>query len=373
VLPAALLESVAAASLLQAQAPDRYRAVVELEIGDIDGPVGLTHVKSVLALDDRLYLTQALEKKIRVLTTTGDPVAVWGGFGDGPGEYQFPDELVFVDEQIVVVDRRQRRLTHLDRDGNVITTRPQPVQAPSTHWFVGPVFYGVAGNVIVFGLTGPDRLPEQWEILPVLVFGPDDAIVDSLHYRFGRRRVLVEQERRSYSTSHPIVDGAYSDMAPNGELFVVADHPGPDEPLHLARYHVATGTKDTLVMPFDMVDVPRPYADSVEAELLEAQSAAAERFGVRALREAIRSPERIPALDALMVADEGEIWFREPNFGSGPDLWRVVTPEGRVRAEIEVPGGLELMAKNGPHLWAHHQDEYYVSYISRLSLEELGR
>jgi hypothetical protein len=43
-----------------------------------------------------------------------------------------------------------------------------------------------------------------------------------------------------------------------------------------------------------------------------------------------------------------------------------------VRAEIEVPRGLESMAKNGPHLWAHHQDEYYVSYISRLSLEELG-
>jgi hypothetical protein len=168
------------------------------------------------------------------------------------------------------------------------------------------------------------------------------------------------------------VDGAYSDIAPNGELFVVADHPGPDEPLHLARYHVATGAKDTLVMDLDMLEVPRAYADSVEAALFERLSAATERFGVRALREAIRSPERITALDALMVTDEGEIWFREPNFGSGPDLWRVVTPEGRVRAEIEVPRGLELMAKNGPHLWAHHQDEYYVSYISRLSLEELG-
>lgn len=371
-LPLALITVPTLGARLEAQVPDRYQAVVDLEIGEIDGPVSLTHVRSVLVLDDRLYLTQALDKQIRVLSTMGEPVAIWGRLGDGPGEYRFPQSLGFVDDRIVVVDWTQRRFTYLDRDGTVVATRPQPRHRSPTHSFVGPAFHGVGGKVIVFGSAGVGRVSEQWELAPVLVFSRDGAVVDSLRHRWGKRRVFVANEDASYSTAHPIVDGSNAAISPNGELFVVADHQSPDALLHLARYHVASGMKDTLMMNFERVHVPRSYADSVESELLEQQAAAVDRFGARALREAVRSPDRVTAVDALLVTNGGEIWFRTPNFGSEPDLWRVVTRDGRVRAEVEVPHGLELMAVSDRYLWAHHQDEYFVSYLSRLRLEAAG-
>jgi hypothetical protein len=346
--------------------------VLESKIGDIDGPVALTHVASLIALGDTLFLTQALDRRIQVLSTDGEPLAQWGRHGEGPGEYLFPTWIGYVDDRLLVLDGRRRRLTHLATDGTVLDTRPFPDHSSGGYDFYHPPFAGVEGRVILFGVP-PRGIPDRWDRFPGIVFGPGGEILDSLDYRFGLRRIIVERaDQGGFGTSHPVVDGAYMAISPGGSWFVIADNPSENANLSVLRYDVETGLRSTLELPLPRVRIPRAYADSVQAALFDRFDGVVERFGRRAVEEATRVPETIPATDALLVTDEGEVWFRVPNFGPGPDTWYVVSLEGTIRAEVEVPKGLELMAKQDSVLWAHHQDEYWVSYISRLRLEQSG-
>ena len=112
---------------LSAQAPlPPYRAVVEKEIGDLDGPVALMYVRSMVAVEDRIYIAQASIQEVRVLTRDGVPVARWGGHGGGPGEYLAASTVHYVDGELVVVDQLGARLTYLDLEGRVQGTRPFP-------------------------------------------------------------------------------------------------------------------------------------------------------------------------------------------------------------------------------------------------------
>jgi hypothetical protein len=325
----------------------------------------------LVALGDTLFLTQALDRQIRVLSADGEPIALWGRRGDGPGEYLFPTWIGYVDGQLLVLDERQRRLTHLEMDGAVSGTRPFPDHSTSEYHFHYPPFAGTGGRTILFGVP-PTGLPDQWDRLPGRVFGPDGEVLDSLDYRFGLRRIAIEQAEGSFSARHPVPDGAYMAMSPGGTWFVIADNPAEDANLSLLRYQVGTGARSTVHLPLPRIRIPRAYADSMQAALADRFDPVVERFGRHAVDEAIRLPETVPAADALLVTDEGEVWFRTPNFGPGPDIWHVVSPEGAIRAEVEVPKGLTLMAKQGSALWAHHQDRNWVSYISRLRLEPRG-
>ncbi len=346
----------------------RYRAVPANEIGDLDGPVSLTFVPALVVTAGRLHVLQVLDKQIRVLSTDGEPLEVWGRHGDGPGEYQSPRWLGFVDDRLVVVDWTQRRMTHLTLDGRVVATRPTPrVQSPD-HWFNAPIFAGAGGRVVMFGST-IRRLPEQWEQVPVLVFDSAGAVQDSLWFRFGKRRIFLGDARGEYSTAHPIVDGATWGMSPDGSVLAIADHLAPDAELLVTLYHLETGIQDTISLPFPMAHVPQAYADSVEAQIFDGQSALVERFGRQAIREAIRSPAQVSAADALFVTDRGDVWIRQPNFQSKPDTWYIVTPRGTVRAQVEVPRGLDIMAVEDTAVWAHRQDRFFVSYVVRLRLE----
>lgn len=353
-----------------AQAPPSLDARATLRIGALDGPVALTHVASLLVHGRRLYITQSLDKQIRVLSTSGEPVAVWGRPGDGPGEFRRPIGLTFVDDQIVVVDHGPERFTFLDTAGNVTATLQFPHYPSPTHDFYYPAFFGAEGRVVLFGTLAREVTEAQREgFRPGIVMDTSGNVIDSLSYRFGNRRIVVGTSPGSFSTAHPIVDGALLDISPRGEVLVIADHDAEGGDLSLLRYFLRTGARDTVRLPIPRVRIPDELADSVRADLIQRFSGVIERFGRRAVERAIEIPSSVPAVDWVMVTDDAEVWLRAPNLGkSNTDEWLVIDSNGELAYSVRTPKDLEIMDRDDEYLWAHHQDEYFVSYIVRLEL-----
>jgi len=59
------------------------------EPGQFDTPVGV----SIDPITGHLYVVEDLGNRIQKITTTGVPIAVWGGSGTGDGQFQSPYDL----------------------------------------------------------------------------------------------------------------------------------------------------------------------------------------------------------------------------------------------------------------------------------------
>jgi len=66
------------------------------------------------------------ERTIYRIGPDGAVLATWGREGEGPGEYQALDAILFLGDSILVSDGRLRRLTLLSADGEVRHTRVKP-------------------------------------------------------------------------------------------------------------------------------------------------------------------------------------------------------------------------------------------------------
>jgi hypothetical protein len=354
-----------------AQAPEQYRASLDWEVGDLEGPMAFTRIGAVLPVGSRVFITQPMERTVRILSADGEPLGRLGRWGQGPGEFQRIESVAFIDGRLVVGDITLARVSVFDSEGELLETRPSPQLPPqpplhfATLWFPA-----VGGYVLLFGTQlGLDGPPVQR--LPGFLVAPDGSVADTLpSIRLGERTVVLRGGGRSRAFQLPVHDGERWAMAPDGTAFVWADDPS-GEGLVVQRYDVRAGRVDRFRTGLRAVAVPRAYADSVRSSLIEFHSQGS-YWPRRTIEQAILLPQEVPAADRVIIATSGEIWLRVPWFGSGPEVWRIMTPSGRLRAEAEVPPGSSLAAVDGETLWALREDEWGVNYLQRLRLERRG-
>ncbi len=123
----------AGVELVLSQAPQwtddtRYRisARPEVSIGglDDDPQTSLGRVPDALRLSDgRVVVLEAQAQELRLFDPSGAPVGIWGGPGEGPGEFSRASSLFRLPgDSVVVFDRGARRVTVFDPQGGVVRT-----------------------------------------------------------------------------------------------------------------------------------------------------------------------------------------------------------------------------------------------------------
>lgn len=378
-----LLLAVPASAL--GQVPERFRAVNEIRVGDIDGPLALRRVAWLVAAEGQVFLSQSRDQLVRVLSDDGDLIGEWGGSGEGPGEFRRLDWMGLVDGGLQVVDYGLGRITTFDLDGTaqnvrrIPRVRPPP---PPPLIYAFPVYAATGEATIIFG-DHPVSSGVPVIHAPGVLVDQEGSILDSvMPLRIGDRTVRLRRGGQTMLLSRPLHSGARHAMSVDGSTLVTAD----DERgtgLVLYRYHVGRRAQDTIETGLQPVPVPPSVADSIRAAMFERLTGRSSTvpeamqqylagFRDRELERALELPRRVPAADALFVTADGEIWLREPNFGSGPDLWRIVSARGEILGEVEVPRGIELKARDGDRLWGISHDELFVQYVHRLRLERVG-
>jgi 6-bladed beta-propeller len=109
---------------LPAQGPEGWSYVEELRLSGSREEAPLSRVTDlVVGPDGRIYLTQAYQPEVLVLSQNGEPIDRIGREGKGPGEFQAPGMLGFVGDDLWVQDLLLGR----------VTVGPDPIRA----WVVG--------------------------------------------------------------------------------------------------------------------------------------------------------------------------------------------------------------------------------------------
>lgn len=270
-----------------------------LEIGSL-GDVAVASGGRILLLDE-------LGVNVTVLSPDGEPVAVIGRAGQGPGEFdpQGLSRLVLSDSSVFVPDLFLQRLTEFTLEGEVLgmlTFPSSPVYAMD--WRRHP------GGGLAFRAFEPsgDRI--------IRLTGEAADTLFSLPFSNDVGNLLL-------------APALLWDLTPEGELALARSDEavvelrkrGSDSPVWRARW---------ADLPEEMGPGAVAHLESVltESILRDAPSISAE--GLAQNLASVSYPDRAPALAGILAAPSGDIWVRrvQPVGSMGREALRVGSAEG---------------------------------------------
>lgn len=342
-----------------------------LEIGTVQGAAEqqLDGVGDVArAPDGTILVAERRSRQLSVFDSAGRHLRTAGGEGGGPGEFRYLSGLAWLPgDTLAAWDRRQGRLSLFTPDGSLVRTRTlTPPGDGGSVRLLGVLESGdlVAGASGSFG--GED--------------GPSDGRYQrplSIH-RYGAGRSPETQLTRvrgdeMYRTSY---------RSDGREGFLLFPHPfGASTSVAVGRDRICVSTGERfevrcrspegrlLTVVRDSVR-RRPVTDGAIDRLLESRLEDVEqREFRRRLREAYESvrdvPDRMPAVDRLIIDSEGDLWVRvyRPEYGEGGRPWRVFGPDGVRRARVTMPGGFRPYAIEGDRIAGRWTDDLGVNHV----------
>ena len=144
-------------------------------VGRVSKSEGFFKRATGIAIDQRqgeLFVTDTLRDKIFVMDLGGHVLREFGSRGSGPGEFNFPTELVLRGNDLLVVDAMNFRVQMLDRQGHFLAQFGEPGDGIGTLFRPKGMSVDSEGNIYLV-----DALREA-----VQVFGRDGTLL----YTFGR-------------------------------------------------------------------------------------------------------------------------------------------------------------------------------------------
>lgn len=359
-----IVESVAPAWEEGAEWRIEDRPVVDLaETGSGDMHMFL-RVRDVLRTGEYLVVADGVSRQVRVYDPEGRFVRVFGGPGEGPGEFGFLAVLVLMDDgRLVAQDFAPGgRGAEFDLHSGLIGTFSRPQ--------------------LVYPLSQPVPSHHIWGTDERVILGDDRSIQ-------GLRRPAITIVRLSPNreSSDPIV------TVPGDEVLILPD--ADAIPIMGRRTHaVPTGRGGLVIGTADAVEYSRVDARTGRVELIarilgvslevsreEAEREKQVRLGPRAsprVREifaGISAPDEKPAYQQMLVDAEGNVWAGE-FLGfvrrDEPQDWYVWDSSGIWLGVVETPARFELMRVGAGEVFGVRRDLNDVEHPQVLRLAKPG-
>ena len=257
-----------------------------------------------------------------------------GRQGRGPGEFERPASMGWRGDTLWVQDQSLRRLQFFLPDGRLARVENPP------KW--GPLVPLIDGSYFVVRGVPLDAVSH-----PIVRVSPDLARVDTL-------AVLRWQAQPQISIPHnsgfivgsaPFTDRARWAVAPRGDaIYLVEPDPRPSERSGTVRIRVleASGRpRFEKRIPYTPVRLGDRRFEAAVVELADGHGGAG-RLPRDAVRKAISRPRFLPALAAILVATNGDLWLRwSQDSDVTPSQWTVLGRNGESRGSFRFPGGIE--------------------------------
>jgi hypothetical protein len=285
-------------------------------------------------------------QEIRVYSLDGTLVEVFGGQGEGPGEFTTLSAVhVLAGDTILSLNQVPLRVSRfLPQEGHLGDLLLGHDREPP---WVDPQPIGLLGNsrLVVWGLTeylefgsGIHHPPLPWGVLDL----SDGRVTDGGVFP-GAQVALERRERGIQVTGMPF--SRTGDAAAAGEAVLVT----PNDLFRVLRYRL----DGSLEADWRYRVPPRPVPASAVSDWVDwrvggAGARSDPRVDEAARRlEALPAPDRFPPVAGLEVDALGHTWVREFQWPpEGPVSFVVFDPEGRVLGRVAVPPGLD--GANGP-------------------------
>ncbi len=340
---------------------DSWRLEEELSIGVIEGDpdyqfAGIADIE----IDEAgaIYVLDGRERRVAIYDSAGVFLNAFGRQGEGPGEFESPNKLLWNADTLVIWDGRLLRLSYFDTGGtllrderaelpmfNKFAMRPDgqvwAQQGPSYWWPIRPGVDGV-GHLVAMDL--------QQQSADTLLTWEDRAMVP---VRFENGLTVVP---RQYA---PRVNWAADAQ---GQLFVARGETYEIEVYSAAGQRIVTIKRDYSRLPPSSAE-----RDSALARMEERAS----NYGPNAdrVRKAFEIAELKRATSELVVSDDGYVWVQTSTEDDlSTQTWDIFDQDWRYVTQIELPRRLTIHRITADHLYGELEDEFEVPYVKRYAI-----
>jgi hypothetical protein len=317
----------------------RVGGAPEIDVGAEAEPVLSQVTGACRRPDGAIVVASSGTQRLEVFGGDGRHLRSIGRGGEGPGEFRSIFHLACLPGDTVAAwDPLLGRLSVFGPDGGYARgTTPGPLGSPfpRVHGVVPGGRFVVAaegGGVPAAGKVARDTA--EW-----LLIGAAGAREASLGRFPGTEQIahsdaagmLIRPLPFGLATAAAVHGGAL--YVATGERYEVRIHDMDGAPRSIIR-------GDRARPPVTGDDV-RAYRRAVVTFGGDAQARAREE----ALLDGAPYPREMPAIDALQVDEEGNVWVQEPGRpgADGPRRWTVFDPDGAARGTVELPSELRVM------------------------------
>lgn len=307
-----------------------------LRAGD-DEPYFFGEIGDVTAQSDgRIYVADDDAAHVKVLAPNGTLQDTIGRKGEGPGEFQDPEQLVLArGDSLYVVDENQSELS-VFAPNHTFAYRMSLRFLPRKRVLLLPEKVlprqSSPGYVIRYSVPFMPGNDEQTEDKTrtqeaVRTVSADGTAGDTLltvpteqeHVEQGRDYVRVRQI--------PYGRGPFVTMGPESHL-----HYAWSDSLGVRTYEMDGTLQRTVDIPFEPVPVTETDREQALADYSKKRRAAVED----------EIPTTKPAFDQFLVDDEGHYWFGRPTANPDSTNWWVADPEQKRVVTTTLPSDVRL-------------------------------
>jgi hypothetical protein len=317
----------------------------------------------------RIAVADAGALEIRYFDLQGEYIGKAGGSGQGPGEFRhFTRVWPMEGDSIGVYDRGNRRITVVAPDGK--DARSLPVSDLPGR-----------GHGVPIGLIDEKVLVA--EETPKPMSGPLTYWRDTLTIRLVGRdpdgdRTLARVASTEWYFSHGPMGPGYTPMFGYSAVVALWGNQavtGTGESYELSLWD-PVGEADWKIRLRDAV--PEILDGPVLDEYLNGLKGtlSPEFFGIIEDQYAAFPPDHgVPAYSALMVAGDGTLWVRDfvdPTVGGEEpqESWRVFDGDGRIRAVLVAPAGLQILHATKDEVVGRRKDDLGVQSVLLCRIRE---
>ena len=332
------------------------------------------------------YIMDGLPPRVFVYDESGRLRHRFGRQGEGPGEFQSPEEMGFLADTLWVADRGLMRITLFDPSGAVIETILLGVDEGASN--VVPSTLLSDGSALGSMFESPPARKIDWSALrsAVVRVSRGGVVADTLELlRVGP--LWIESEAGSYYMYQPLNDSPWWVPVPGGEGIVVVDGPAAsrdtDTTVDVLWIGVG-GARLRRTIPYQPVPVPASFRDSIREEGISkiagargysaatgepVASGSSRSDAEKLIDEQLFQPRFFPPVTGILVGRDGTVWLRREETTEGDMKWEAVNREGTEWGSVPVPRNLRLVAVEGDRVWGVLTDEIGDFQLVRYRVE----
>ena len=343
-------------------AEDAWRLEEDLSIGEVEGDANYEFASiRHLEVDEHgnIYVLDAQAHRISVYDAVGLFLTSFGHQGEGPGEFKFPNRLIWRADTLAIWDWDLRRLSYFDRAGNLL--RDERLELP---FFVSEFAFRPDGRLWVQrgpAYSVPAR-PETDGIGWLLEFDLADQVADTVIRWMSESSFAVRSDNFGLVLPRMYAPSLEWTMHEDGRLFVARGQEFVIDVYATDLSHVETIRREYTRHPPSAAEVDRALAWIDER---------AERFGQNAdrVRKAYQVPDLKPATGALHLSDDGYLWVRAyTEDDSSRESWDVFDVDGRYLGRVDAPARLSIYRITDAMLYGVLPDEFDVPQVKRYAI-----
>jgi hypothetical protein len=383
---------------------EEWQAVPVTRIGSIDDPEqGLTKIgQIVIGPDGLFYVSQPLDRNIRVYDARGALRRVIGREGEGPGELKGIGSIGLLHDTLYVSDDQLLRVSFFTLDGVFLTSRswrtgqgrardhgtsssgppdvmylptpPQALSADGTALVVPHIAYRASTG------RGPGVRTSSFRI-PALRIGSQSQVIDTLAWeQHTGANVVMARGGAEFFFPARIFDSPLLKLMPDGSGVVVVDRrAATGREGSTFRVSATRRTGDT-IFSREFAYRPVPTTSEVIRSVLErtpiyqnpGPSASVSPPGVPEREDALRNadlvPSMLPPVTYLTVGQDRSIWLRREEVSGDSAVWNVLDPSGKAVGTLRLPSRQTVVAAKDDVVAAVELDDLDVPYVIRYRL-----